>query len=358
MSLSMLNDDIYRLVLSFLSISELNRVHETSKTFRMAQLATEDCLWKNYTLKTINALVQRAQYKLPSLDGFKTSTTIDDFYLPYMNHGHAIQKDFKLCLIHLQTQMNIKVENNMKNVMKQLTSLQKSSKSKESPFIDQSQLVNLKDQIINQYATQLLHSPLKFKAVFNGEGAVGKSSLIYTISYGTFPDYWMFRTDGAMLNKTLDNNIKMELSLWDTAGQVDYDKLRVLSYPETDVFLVCFDVANLESFWKVHERWIPEIRNFSQYNIPILLIGCKTDLRNDTSMLQRLREQHFRTPITPSMGESLAKACHCLSYAETSSLYNNGLDDLTTLMFRSVILKATHGFQQLFPQHSNRCMLQ
>jgi GTPase SAR1 family protein len=39
-----------------------------------------------------------------------------------------------------------------------------------------------------------------------------------------------------------------ELSLWDTAGQDDYARLRPVSYPDTDAFLVCFSIDNMTSF--------------------------------------------------------------------------------------------------------------
>ena len=44
------------------------------------------------------------------------------------------------------------------------------------------------------------------------------------------------------------------------AGQEDYDRLRPLSYPQTDVFLVCFSVASPTSFENAKSKWIPEIR--------------------------------------------------------------------------------------------------
>lgn len=54
------------------------------------------------------------------------------------------------------------------------------------------------------------------------------------------------------------------LGLFDTAGQEDYDRLRPLSYPQTDVFLVCFSVTSPASFENVREKWFPEVRNTHQ----------------------------------------------------------------------------------------------
>ena len=55
----------------------------------------------------------------------------------------------------------------------------------------------------------------------------------------------------------------ISLGLWDTAGQEDYDRLRPLSYPQTDVFLICFSIVSPPSFdnvkakvsWSDHMDW-------------------------------------------------------------------------------------------------------
>lgn len=86
------------------------------------------------------------------------------------------------------------------------------------------------------------------------------------------------------------------LGLWDTAGQDDYDRLRPLSYPETNVFLICFSVVNMVSYENVRQKWYKEVRHHCP-DTPVLLIGTKTDLRDDRATLNQLREKKM-APIT------------------------------------------------------------
>lgn len=53
---------------------------------------------------------------------------------------------------------------------------------------------------------------------------------------------------------------QVELALWDTAGQEDYDRLRPLSYPDTDVILMCFSVDSPDSLENIPEKWTPEVK--------------------------------------------------------------------------------------------------
>lgn len=47
---------------------------------------------------------------------------------------------------------------------------------------------------------------------------------------------------------------QVELALWDTAGQEDYDRLRPLSYPDTDVILMCFSIDSPDSLGNAISR--------------------------------------------------------------------------------------------------------
>jgi small GTP-binding protein len=69
----------------------------------------------------------------------------------------------------------------------------------------------------------------------------------------------------------------VNIGLWDTAGQDEYDRLRPHSYPNTDVILVCFSLVSQTSFDNVRYKWYPEIA-FHCPNTPLKLIGTMQDL--------------------------------------------------------------------------------
>ena len=71
------------------------------------------------------------------------------------------------------------------------------------------------------------------------------------------------------------DGVQVSLGLWDTAGQEDYDRLRPLSYPQTDVFLICYSVASPSSFENVTSKWYPEIKHHCP-DAPIILVGKST----------------------------------------------------------------------------------
>ena len=80
------------------------------------------------------------------------------------------------------------------------------------------------------------------KAVVVGDGAVGKSSMLITFTENRFPhEYVPTVFDNFTTSYQLDEQL-FGIGLWDTGGQEEYSRLRALSYPETDVFLLCFSV--------------------------------------------------------------------------------------------------------------------
>ncbi|KAJ3196708.1 GTP-binding protein Rho1 [Irineochytrium annulatum] len=80
---------------------------------------------------------------------------------------------------------------------------------------------------------------------------------------------------------------EVELALWDTAGQEEYDLLRPLSYKDSHVVLICFSIASPDSLENVEMKWIPEVSHHCP-NLPIILVGCKMDLRNDPTTINTL----------------------------------------------------------------------
>ncbi|XP_060039835.1 rho-related GTP-binding protein RhoD isoform X2 [Erinaceus europaeus] len=136
------------------------------------------------------------------------------------------------------------------------------------------------------------------KVVLVGDGGCGKTSLLTVFAEGYFPETYTPTVFERLSVKLQVKGKTVQLQIWDTAGQVDYDRLRPLFYPDAGVLLLCFDVTSPYSFDNVLNRWYPEVSHFCK-DVPIMLVGCKTDLRMDRSQLNRLRKMRLE-PVTYS----------------------------------------------------------
>ena len=115
----------------------------------------------------------------------------------------------------------------------------------------------------------------------------------------------------------------ISLGLWDTAGQEDYDRLRPLSYPQTDVFLICFSIVSPPSFDNVRAKWFPEIEHHAP-NVPIILVGTKLDLREDRATMDSLRSKRME-PVSYEQALQVSKEIRAHKYLECSALTQRNL---------------------------------
>lgn len=169
----------------------------------------------------------------------------------------------------------------------------------------------------------------KIKCVFLGDGAVGKTSLIISYTTNGYPSVYVpTAIDTYDVVVHVDGD-PVTFEMCDTPGQDDFDTLRSLCYPNTDVFLVCFSVVSPSSFANVREKWLPELRKSHKKTKlpPIVLVGTQTDLREDVKTLVALAETK-EAPVTEAEARRLANQTGCETYIESSSLTQKNLKEV------------------------------
>ncbi|KAJ7737171.1 protein rho1 [Mycena maculata] len=143
---------------------------------------------------------------------------------------------------------------------------------------------------------------LRRKLVIVGNGACGKTSLLIVFSHGTFPvEYVPTVFKNYVTNIDVDGK-RIELAL-----------SRILT-PTPD------------SLDNVQEKWISEVLHFCP-KLPIMLVGCKADLRQDLRVVEQLHKAGQR-PMSTEQGKDVAQRIGAHIYRECSAKSGEGVKEV------------------------------
>ncbi|GAA6034657.1 hypothetical protein JCM8097_001102 [Rhodosporidiobolus ruineniae] len=183
-------------------------------------------------------------------------------------------------------------------------------------------------------------TPIRRKLVIVGDGACGKTSLLSVFAMGEFPsEYEPTIFENYVAEIRLDGKA-VQLALWDTAGQEEYERLRPLSYSQSHVILIAFALDTPDSLDNVQVKWIDEVRSLCGPAIPVILVGCKADLREQAMQQGGGDRGRF---VTTEQGERIASSIGARTYRECSALHNQGVDELFEAATRAAMLVRGHG---------------
>ncbi|CCD23409.1 Rho family GTPase RHO3 NDAI_0B03750 [Naumovozyma dairenensis CBS 421] len=208
--------------------------------------------------------------------------------------------------------------------------------------------------------------PIERKIVILGDGSCGKTSLLNVFTRGYFPEVYEPTVFENYIHDIFVDNKHITLSLWDTAGQEEFDRLRSLSYSDTHTIMLCFSIDSRDSLANVEHKWVGEIADHCE-NVNLVLVALKCDLRNNENesnvinpgmiqqqqsnnnsnnnipqlqQQQQEQNQQFKKKdlITYDEGVAMAKKIKALRYLECSAKLNKGVNEAFTEAARVALL--------------------
>ncbi|EPZ31144.1 GTP-binding protein rhoA [Rozella allomycis CSF55] len=177
---------------------------------------------------------------------------------------------------------------------------------------------------------------IRRKLVIVGDGACGKTCLLIVYCKKEFPTKYVPTVFENYVTDVEVDGKHVELALWDTAGQEDYDRLRPLSYPESHVILICYAVDSPDSLSNVVEKWVTEVIHFCQ-GLPYILVGCKMDLRNDPKTISDLAK-NGQEPVSYEKAREIATNIGAVKYLECSAKNNEGVREVFEEATRAALI--------------------
>jgi small GTP-binding protein len=169
------------------------------------------------------------------------------------------------------------------------------------------------------------------KVVVVGESAVGKTCFLIRFVRDTFDDDTQSTLGIEFLSKIIQTDSRrIQLQLWDTAGQEMFRSVTRGYYRGSAGALVLFDISNRDSFENV-ERWLQDVKSVARADVVLILIGNKVDLEANRQVqsgeardfAQRYGMKYFE--VSAKTGVGVAEAINsCVSLIEKNLDAGNG----------------------------------
>ncbi|KAG5883935.1 hypothetical protein JTB14_003757 [Gonioctena quinquepunctata] len=165
-----------------------------------------------------------------------------------------------------------------------------------------------------------------FKVVLLGEGCVGKTSLVLRYVEDKFNSKHISTVQASFLNKKLNlDGTRVNLSIWDTAGQEKFHALGPIYYRSSNGAVLVYDITDEDSFQKV-KSWVKELRKMLGTEISLVIVGNKCDLE---------KNRHVNLEEAESYAEKV-KAIHF----QTSAKLNQGVEDMFLVLTQKMLDEA------------------
>lgn len=199
--------------------------------------------------------------------------------------------------------------------------------------------------------------PIQRKIVILGDGACGKTSLLNVFTRGYFPQVYEPTVFENYVHDIFVDNKSIKLSLWDTAGQEEFDRLRSLSYSDTHTIMLCFSIDSRDSLENIKNKWVGEIADHCE-GVKLVLVALKCDLRNEQEdENNNVQNNRRKDLITYEEGLNMAKSIGALRYLECSAKKNRGVNEAFTEAARCALTAKPKGASDDTDDEGSSCVI-
>lgn len=163
-----------------------------------------------------------------------------------------------------------------------------------------------------------------------GDGMVGKTCLSLAFSKLSTPESYVATVFDHYAGQMTVDWDEYTVSIFDSAGQHDYESLRHFTYADSEVFVVCYSAVDRDSFESISDFWVPEMKKNMKRKKPIIVVATQTDLRNTA-------DYDSDMPVTAHEGQTLAKAIGATSFVECSINNENTVKKVFTAVVQAAL---------------------